>query len=349
VTASEPVRDFAPDGTPYVVGPRLSQEASLPPLSAGLPGTIDTDTQPTVLSRLAPDTDGLKVAKVGLVYLRPLDGSTYRPVLVRPDGGQVEVDEVTLHVPDGGNAGPPLGAAAIDKDGRRIVFAQPGEVVLVDAGTGEVIRNEVPDPGLRDAGWTTASAGIVTRSASRAWYLHRYALEPTPLGSTGHAGHYEIVAWPTGDGQHTQLRTWNAYGHSSGAGPVTSPATDTFSDTVGNLSGWAAAGVFLDAKAMGVVGGDRGTYQAILAVQGDELSNRRMLVFTEDVGAGAPARTKACCRPLGWLSGHELLFQSRGPESNRILVWDITTGHVRQAATLTGANAAQVPVAIAPR
>lgn len=140
--------DLAPDPDAMARLPRLQ------PAELGLPEQPGFDASTRI-----PPLDGPVNARVTMVLLRVVEPErSWRPVLYVVDasanGRYLEVP-VTLQAADDGhgNAAVPLSPRAVSEDGRRVAFAQPGEVVVVDvADTGSVTRHQVPG-GLTQAGW----------------------------------------------------------------------------------------------------------------------------------------------------------------------------------------------------
>lgn len=140
--------DLAPDPDAMSRLPRLQ------PAALGLPELPGFDAG-TRIERFG----GPLRARMTMVLLRVVEPErSWRPVLYVVDasanGRYLEVP-VTLQAADDGhgNAAVPLSPRAVSEDGRRVAFAQPGEVVVVDvADTGSVTRHQVPG-GLTQAGW----------------------------------------------------------------------------------------------------------------------------------------------------------------------------------------------------
>jgi hypothetical protein len=324
VTSPSPVAtDRATDGTLLVQAPTLADEARLPARGTHLPTEMALDRTAIPLRELGEGA----LTRITAAYLRPGDsGGRFRPVLLAQDGRLVDVGLTLRRTADAaGNAAPPLDRAAIAQDGSAIAFAQPGEVVLFELPAATVRRIAIPDQTIQRVGWTAGDTGLVARSDTQSWFVDVGAGSATRLSQRAAPSHYEIAA---GGGGAPRLLTWDAFGRATGQESLPAPVQAVYSDTVGNIVGWAAAGVYLDNQ-----GGTR-QYQGILAVQADKPSSRRLLVF------GDPqSRPKGCCVPLGWLSGHELLFQSSSAQGSSVLVWDITSGAVSRASRVTGGAA----------
>jgi YD repeat-containing protein len=265
------------------------------------------------------------IDRVVLVYLREQrEGLT--PVLVTSEGEQVEVDSLRLRwlrTEQGSDLFPAPGPATIAPDGRHLVFAQPGEVVVLDVATAGVTRIPLPGAALMDAGWTTARTGIVARvSETQGWFIEA----DTWTAETGGArerypAHYRL---DLADGKG-RLQTWDANGRltSTTSTGVRLAATPGRSQTVGNVDGWAARAVALGPDT-------RETNLGVLAVQADRPSNRRFLVIPQG------PRSQECCAPMGWVGGQTLLVQVVDEAQTWILAWDLTTGEVRKVTQITG-------------
>jgi len=321
-TSPSPVAtDRATDGTLLVQAPQAADEARLPLLATHLPAEIALDRAPTPLAQLGQGA----LTRINAAYLRQDAGGSYRPVLLAQDGRLVDPGLSLRDTTDAeGNAAAPLDRAAIAQDGSAIAFAQPGEVVLFEIPGAAARRIAVPDPTLQRVGWTAGDSGLVARSDTQSWFVDVGTGTATRLSGRAAPSHYEIVAGG-GPGGSPRLLTWDAFGRGTGQEVLPAPLDGVYTNTISNIVGWAAAGVYLNDP------GSTREYQGILAVQADKPSSRRLLVFGD-----ATARTKGCCVPLGWLSGHQLLFQSSGSQGSWVLVWDITSGQVSRVSRVAG-------------
>lgn len=339
---STPVWKAAADGTPYVVAPALGTEQSLPWTDLGLPQEISSDEPRTRLE----DVPAAERTAARAVYLTPADGrgpedaATFRPVVVLADGVQAEVETVTLRrVSDAdGNVHPPLDARAVD-EGSRLVFAQPGAVVVVDLPTASVTRVPVPDPHLEWAGWRADEAThIVARSADAVWLVDpvtRTVARPTAGEGEAMAGRYAFEAGQSGatlDSVHDGVRSRAA---------VPWPIVEPWGDTMGTARAeagvvWVASATFL---------GDTGDkeldatapYQGLVALRTEKMPiteppEMRLVVLGED-----PPRSKGCCRVVGWSpSGRHVLYLTHTPAGTHVLAWDVEGGSFSRVTLITG-------------
>jgi hypothetical protein len=334
----------ATDGTRYVVAPALGTEDSLPWTDMGLPPEINSDLPRKSLA----DVPASLRASARAVYLTPADGrspvdaTAFRPVVVLDDGTQAEVDTVTLErVSDAeGNAHPPLDARAVDA-GLRLVFAQPGAVVVVDLWTASVTRVPVPDPHLEWAGWpSSGDPRIVARSADAVWLIDpdaKNVARPTQGEGDAMAGRYAFEA----ERSSATLDEVNAGVRGRAAVPW--PMVEPWGDTMGTARtgarvDWVASAAFLGDT------GDKGLdatapYQGLVAMRTEatpikEAPEIRLAVFGED-----PRRTKGCCRVIGWYpSGQHVLYLTETSTGAHVLAWDVESGTFTRVALVTGRN-----------
>ena len=322
-----PVTDTAPDGTVLVMGPAAGSEADLPERASGLPPDLRLDA-PTVPLASLSGTERSESGRAVAAYLRPTgDGAV--PVVVLPDRRHVEVG-LTLTRTEGvdGASSWRMDASAIAPNGSQVVFPQPRAVVVLDLASASAHRITVDDPHLQWAGWTVGQGGIVARSREASWFVDTATGHVTRLSELAVPSHYEIRV----DSGRPRLHTWDAYGRRTAQTTIRTPLAGVEGDTVASLSGWAAARVRLDAEEIGL----RGPYaRGILAVQADTPSRRRLLVFRND----STPRT-GCCIPLGWLSGHELLFESTDDTGAWVLSWDLASGEVSRVSRVSAGGAA---------
>jgi hypothetical protein len=340
----------ASDGTPYVVAPPLGREESLPWLDLGLPEQIEealrrpfSEVTPELRSR--PNAVYLEVAGDGP------DGPTYRPVVVLGDRTLVAFDQLTLRaVSDAdGNTHPPLGARAAAFG--RLYFPQPGEVVVLDSGTGDVTRIPVPDQHLE----SVAAPGprpLLARSAEHSWLIDLEKGTATEVAQESVLdGPFALVGRPGGvtldwlEGG-ARVRTALAW-----------PALEPWGDTVGlpssapgkdHVIGWVASGGFLgDAAGLGLAA--HSAYQAVVAVRTTDMPvqhspEMRALILGED-----PPRTKGCCRVVGFYGGvgrERVLYVNESPNGTYLLAWEIQSGSVSRVTKLPSGDAVPGRIAL---
>ncbi len=337
-TSATRLRGTTADGTPFTLAPDTGDER-FDPHQAGsrLPVEVRLGDPAIPLSTLPTDAVGRKI-RVAMVSLRALSERELRPVLVALDGRLVEVDQLTLEpVHDaGGNLGSPLSTDSVTSDGHRVVFAQPGEVVVLDAYTGSVRRVPVPSKNLERVGWSGGRVGIVASDAGSSWFVDATTYAVTPLPARASSDHYRIVADATGE-RPMALQTWDAYGRQS-AEPVGIGHlfTEVFGETVSSLEGRAAVAVFVDPARFGGFADSFQLHNALLVVQADHSATRTVLAFPED--ARNP-RSLGCCVPLTWAEGGTLLYLSTGIDGTWVMSWNTVTGDVRGVTRLVGVSA----------
>lgn len=275
---------------------------AVPPSGAGQP---DTAAQPA---------DAQPVRAVLLRYTGP---GVVRPVLYRPNStlSLVEMDamELTLLTDNEGNASEPLGNRAINEDRRRIVFPQPGKVLLLDAQAGDFRSFPVADDHLEDAGWAADGATIIARSETGAWRIDSTTGEVERLADVAYPGFSQVIADETGV-RLLRFASTGTKGATSDSPPIFS---DTWGPTVTSPAEWVAAGGFLTDPAQAM-----GAYQGVFAIEGERMANPRILLApagNDDRGLG-----KGCCAALGWVSFDRLLVHW----GSDIVLWNVVSGEI---------------------
>jgi RNA polymerase sigma-70 factor (sigma-E family) len=309
----------------YTVAPEVGSEASLRRLDSGLPRVLPREgTTP-------PTWEWPADRPVVAVTLRHLlaEGGSYAVVVLGPGGIAVQVPDLVLaptREADGG-MGLPLSSAAVSPDGRMLVFAQPGRVILFTVPTGELHSARVPTESLERAGWGVGGAMVIASSESDSWVIDPASLEVHMLPRRAPAGRYSI------DGSGVPrpfLQTWSANGQYLGGMPLAlPPGVDGQGDTVDNGLGWAGRAALLTPDVPSSVDGGR-PGQGLVAVQAGLDSSLRLLLFGR-----SSDRPSACCQAVGW-KGHILLFTSASAGGRvDLLGWDVGSGEVLRVAEMS--------------
>lgn len=303
------------EGMPYVMAPRYGTESTLPVIDAGLPPVV------SLRGRIYPLSE-VKLRRVAAVVLKPLGADRYRPVLIGPQGSDIEVESVTLTMPpgEGLHQNLPLSAGAVAPDGHRVVFPDITGITVVDTESGVVSRVPVPAAGgrLADAGWAVGADAVVASDGRGSWLIDPTRRTIRELRLQAPAGHYSIEQGGAGS---TVLRTWNAAGMTVATAPLRAPRVDPWLGPESDTLGWVAQAVFTNTEGSEPI---PTSYQGILTVQGDVPSTARLLAMPND------NRFKGCCQPLGWLGGVHLLYTTRGQQGTWLLSWDVVTGRVER-------------------
>jgi len=316
-------------GVQAVVGPQPDQAGQLPEVDDAtrariqLPAALAVPVlpqgeggQPDVVLQ-PPYTDPVRA-----VLLRHTGPGVMVPVLHRPTSAMpwVQMDDVTLSplTDASGNESEPLGIAAISEDGRRIVLAQPGKVLLLDAQSGETRSFPVGDDHLEDAGWAADGATIVARSSTGSWRIEATTGRVERVSGVAYPGPSQLVVDRTG----LELQRFAATGTSSDTRQAPPIFSETWGETVTSTSTWVASGGFVADRAQQAAWPTNGAaaYQGVFAVESDRMSNPRILLAPE--GPDDRALNKGCCAALGWATSDQLLV-SWGSD---ILLWDVVSG-----------------------
>jgi hypothetical protein len=249
------------------------------------------------------------------------------------------VDTVTLDLASdaAGNAHPPLGARAAD--GMRLVFPQPGAVVVVDVRTGSVAGIPIPDPHLEWAGWanTQADPHIVATSADGVWLVDpdaRTVTRPTQ-GDEAMAGRYALVADPRG------ATLDEIDGGVRGQTALPWPMLEPWGDTMGATStgpdlNWVASAALLGDTTNKGLDATR-PYQGLVALRVSGVPLKGDLEMRLAVLGDDPPRTKGCCRVIGWdPSGRKVLYVTESSTGAHVLAWDVENGTFARVTQVTG-------------
>jgi DNA-directed RNA polymerase specialized sigma24 family protein len=256
-------------------------------------------------------------ASVRAVFLVRVAEDRVQPALFLPRQSSelqlVAMAPLRPTVDAGGNTGLSLGPRAVDSERRRVVFAQPGAVVVLEVRSARTFRLPVEDDNLSTAGWATDGRTIVAGNGSSGWLVDSVTGDTTRTVSAVNAGWADIG---TSGGPPT-LRAFAGNGRLTNLRSLDGPDVDVYGESVSNTEGWACRTVFF-----GSVRSTGNRVQGLMAAQGDLRPVPRILAAaaTEEVPLAA-------YRPLAWGPRDVVLFESRSfvaeRESLRVLAWDV--------------------------
>ncbi len=335
--------DASWDATAFELAGTLAQVGPTPEQLAGLP-RIDDLTRgqlalPDVLSfgprtamRTLSDV-GSSGAPVRAVLLRHTpDG--LRAVLVRPTLSDpfVLVDSIPLvaNVDEGGNESPPLETKAVADDRRRIVFLQPGQVVVLDAFTGDVRTIPVPDRYLEQGGWVGGS--IIAASETIRWRIDPQTGDVDRLAQAAYPGRHQVSVEA---GRTMRILTFGENGANTGTRGGPDVLSGVWGATFTGPGNRFATGGFLAQEAALVANRRRpdGLFQGVFAAAEGESATPRLLIAPASHGVAL-----GCCEVLGWVYRDQVLVRWNTTD---LLAWNTTTGALLKVATLPGTHGAQ--------
>ncbi|MBM6403611.1 hypothetical protein JQN72_12560 [Phycicoccus sp. CSK15P-2] len=263
-------------------------------------------------------------ASVRAVYLVRVGEDRYQPALLLPR--QSPQPQVVAMAPlrptedPAGNVSVALGPRTVDADRHRLVFAQPGAVVVLEVRSARARRIAVPDDALSEAGWATDGRTVIARSARSGWLVDSRTEDVRRAGNPVNPGWADIrvtsgaafVQRFSGSGRLVEVRRMEG------------PAFDAYGPSVSNTEGWACcAGFFASAPEV------QGRGQGLVAVQGDLRPLPRILA-----APAADAVPPAAYRPLAWGPRDTVLLESRSTDPAgggpvvRVLAWDVIGGRM---------------------
>ncbi len=269
-------------------------------------------------------------ASVRAVFLVRVDEGRVQPALFLPRQSTelqlVAMAPLRPTVDAGGNSRLSLGPRAVDSERRRVVFAQPGAVVVLEVRSARTVRLPVEDDNLSTAGWATDGRTIVAGNGSSGWLVDSVTGDTTRTVSAVNAGWADIG---TSGGPPT-LRAFAGNGRLTNLRSLDGPDVDVYGESVSNIEGWACRTVFF-----GSVRSTGGRMQGLMAAQGDLRPRPRILA-----AAAVEEVPLAAYRPLGWGPRDTVLFESRsfvaGREALRVLAWDVIENRLYRVSELGG-------------
>ncbi|QIM21142.1 hypothetical protein G7075_08390 [Phycicoccus sp. HDW14] len=309
--------------------------APTPEAEARLPLYPDA-RQLALPERLGPGNGPLELlspagttASVRAVYLVRVTDEGYQPALFLPrqSPNPVLVAMAPLRgtVDASGNASFPIGPRTIDSDRHRLVFAQPGAVVLLEVRSGRTRRFPVPDQTLTTAGWATDARTVVATSEKKSWLVDTRTGEVSETVVPVNAGWADIgVA-----GGDTVIRGYSGRGSIVDVVSLEGPQIDVHGESISNIEGWACSAAYL-----GPIEATGNRIEGLAAAQRD--TRPYLTVLAASTAEGVMATPY---RPLGWGPRDTVLLESRtlssvGRPVLRLLAWDVIEARLYQVAEL---------------
>ncbi len=257
-------------------------------------------------------------APVRAVYLVRIGEDRYQPAvfLPRQSARAQVVAMAALHATEGSGLGISLDPRTIDADRHRLVFPQPGEVVILEVRSARTRRIPVHDDGLTSAGWATDGRTVVASSGTAGW------LVDTVTGDVARAGQPVNPGWAGigvggGSSGRARIQSFSGRGQMLSVRSLEGPDLDVYGSSVSNTEGWACRGAYL-----GQIRATGNRMQGLVAVQGDLRPAPRILAAA--ASAGVPL---GAYRPLDWGPADTVLLESRSLEAGRtvlrVLAWDV--------------------------
>ncbi len=336
----------AVDGVRVSLAPAVDLEPDLPRYpdadDLALPKVLGPNQSPThpVLGKGAIAGVPEPVRAVFLVHAL---GGGYEPVLFVPGSGvghlvvpSVELGGGHLVVPSvrlggsgaaAGDGVPFLGPRTIAEDRHRLVFVQPGALIVLDARDASTTWIDVPDPTLSSAGWARDGSTIIARGDTDSWVVDSDA--GTVRRADGPVGSEWVDVVDLGS--RSLLRSYSGAGRLTDTREMRGPGVSPTSAPVANTEGWVAVGAALPPQLSDAV--DRGT--GMVVVQGDLRPTPRVLAMTP----GADG-TIALYSALAWGPRDVVLLESyssvggAAPDQRRLLAWDAIGGALWLASEL---------------
>jgi hypothetical protein len=287
------------DGFSIAIAPTLADEASLPSAATPLPAVIDLSApNPSVLDHpLLWALAAFEIEKVVGDSTR-FDGV----MLLGPAGELRHLDAPRLQLLDTGegNVTRPFSAGSLSPDGTRLAFPQPDGVSVFSIATGQWTSFPVSASGdaLVRLYWTSDTT---VRVGLTILDVDTGRTTSARVGSPLDASGLEVQAW---SGVERALDDARARAAAYLAARAPAPGIDTYPP-------------------------------AIAAASGDV---RALLLIPDQ-----QPRWKNCCTAASWLDPGTVAYDatsSRNPlrpeQTTRVLAWDIASGDVSLAATITG-------------
>ncbi|QKE85169.1 hypothetical protein [Arthrobacter sp. NEB 688] len=282
--------------------------------------------------RLGPGTDrplellsaAGSSASVRAAFLVQVEDGRYQPALFlprqTPSSLLVPMAPLRPTADTAGAAGVPLGPRTIDTDRHRLVFPQPGAVVVLEVRSARTFRFPVRDENLVTAGWAPDGHTVVATSSTGRW------LVDTRRSTVVRAGGEVVPGWADigVSGGRPMIRTFSGAGRLLSLRSLDGPEVDTYGEAISNIEGWACRATFFGAS-----NATLGRMQGLIAAQSDTRPQPRILAAPNDAPLFA-------YRPLGWGPRDTVLLESRstGPEGRvrRVLAWDVIEGRMYRVA-----------------
>ncbi len=267
---------------------------------------------------------------VRAVFLVHGEGGGYQPVLFLPGGDPAHVLVTAIRLGGSGAAAgdavPSLGPRTIAGDRHRLVFVQPGAVIVLDARDASTTWIDVPDPTLSIAGWARDGVTVIARGSTESWVVDTDTGAARPASGPVGAEWVDLVDL----GSRSLLRSFSGSGELTGTREVRGPGISVTSPPVANTEGWVAVGASIPAEISRAVSRDDG----VVVVQGDLRPTPRILAGERTGGDVLPYRAVA------WGPRDVVLLESvsvaeeSGNRSRRLLAWDVIRERLSLASDL---------------
>ena len=322
------------DGIPVFLAPDPETEARLPRYPDAGPLAIPRHLGPgDVASRAVVGVDGVRGVpqRIRAVFLVVAEGGRRSPVVHAPEASPPHVlfPEVRLNESPGTTW--VLGPRSIADDRHRVVFPQPGRLVVLDARDGSATEIEVPDPTLVSAGWSHDGLTVVAGGRDAGWLV-----EPATGAVREARGPVEPDWFDLADVDgSTRLRSFSGIGELTGSRPLPGPPVVPSGASVANLEGWVARSAYLP----GAFQDEVLRTQGLVAVRDDPRPTPRVLAPTTSVLV-----PKGAYRVLAWGPQETLLMESRSERPGfqgtvrRVLAWDVIGARLWQVADVDRAG-----------
>ncbi len=314
-------------GAAVYFAPPPDEEEGLPPYpdaaETALPGKLGPGTDFVLLSSAG------STASVRAVFLIRVGDDRYQPALFMPRQAPAPllVPMAALHaVSDpAGNRTLPVGPRTIDSERHRLVFPQPGAVVVLEVRSARTFRFPVPDEHLTTAGWASDGRTIVATGSSGSWLVDSRTGEATATVIPVNAGWADVGATEAGP----VVRGYSGRGQIVDVRSVDGPRVDVSGEAISTTEGWACRLTFF-----GSVEAMQNRVQGLFAVQRGLRPQPRILAATRAAGVQLGAY-----RPLAWGPRETVLFESRSNAATgrpvlRLLAWDVLEARLYRVASL---------------
>ena len=323
------------DGIPVFLAPDPETEARLPRYPDAGAVAIPRHLGPgDPASRAVVGVDGVRGVpqRIRAVFLVVAEGGRRSPVVYAPEASPPHVLFPEVRVNEWpGTTTSVLGPRSIAEDRHRVVFPQPGRLVVLDARDGSVTEIEVPDPTLASAGWSHDGLTVVARGRDDGWLV-----EPATGTVREASGPVEPDWFDLADVDgSTRLRSFSGIGELTGSRPLPGPPVVPSGASVANLEGWVARSAYLPGAFQDQVLRTQG----LVAVQADLRPKPRVLAPTTSVLV-----PKGAYRVLAWGPQDTLLMESRSERPGfqgtvrRVLAWDVIGARLWQVADVDRAG-----------
>ncbi len=271
-------------------------------------------------------------ASVRAVFVVRVGDDRYQPAVLLPRQAPrpLLVGMAALHrVPAGdGLTARLVGPRTIDDGRHRLVFPQPGAVVVLEVRSGRAHRFPVDDPDLDRAAWAADGRTIVAGSAHTDWLVDAVTGRAARASGPVQAGRTDLVS----PGGEVVVRAFSPGGVLSGERPVGGPTVQVFGRSASGLGeSVCRAGLFGEVVSTG------GRTQGLVAVLDEPAPRPRLLAAPAGPDTALPAY-----RPLAWGPHDTVLLESRTLPSGagrpvlRVLAWDVARDRIYRVTEVEG-------------